>query len=250
MKRRPDAKRHSAGDASLKNACPLLGTPWAPLPHLVVNCESSCDGAEHACHDATTPKTRGSTKGGKRSVAGLAAELAVGETTMRRWRGRGSRRRLAACAKDPANQFEGDRRVAGPQLRLFCADRLFCTDLPCGSAPTRENSVGVSDIFCRMRPPMRRQSRPCFAKSEDSIAEFAATASSDRLFRRLPSPAFARAVPCTHQGNAIGRVKAPSRSRSPPPTIDLRLSFPTRGVATPLSINSSARRGGAAAIQR
>lgn len=41
MKRRPGARRHSAGDQILKNAHPLLGTLWAPLVgHLVGNFES------------------------------------------------------------------------------------------------------------------------------------------------------------------------------------------------------------------
>lgn len=31
MKRRPDARRHRAGEPSLKKGYPLIGTPWAPL---------------------------------------------------------------------------------------------------------------------------------------------------------------------------------------------------------------------------
>lgn len=203
---------------------------------------------------ATTPKTRAYIQRSKRSVAKLAAELGVSETTIRRWRGRSTVADRPHTPKTLRTSLTAIEERLVCELQLFCGDRLICTDLRCGSAPTRKSSVGVSNIFYRMRLPIRRQSRPCSAESED----FHCRVRRDGIVRSALPPisissirARAALRPSRLRSNAIGRVKAPSRSRSHP--ADRRSApqlVPCPGVATPLSINSSARRGGPAAIKR
>lgn len=103
--------------------------------------------------------------------------------------------------------------------------------------PQRARAVGVSDIFYRMRPPVRRQSRPCFAESEDFHCGVCRHNTVGSALPPIPvSSIRARGAlrPSRLRSNAIGRrqgafalVSHPADHRSAPELV------PCPDVATP-----------------
>ena len=68
----------------------------------------------------TTPKVRAYIQRSKKSVAELAAELGVSETTIRRWRGRTTVSDRSHTAEDADDQPLGHRRGAGLRAANPC----------------------------------------------------------------------------------------------------------------------------------
>ena len=102
---------------------------------------------------ATTPKTRAYIQRSKRSVAELAAELGVSETTIRRWRGR------STVADRPHTPKTLQTSLSAIEERLVCELRTSL-QLPLDDIVEVMRRCVNAELSRRRHPPLPAAPRP------------------------------------------------------------------------------------------